>query len=111
MIRLATNPNCKFSIGFHASQHGQLQNLYGDDYMAIYNEVKGDIFFANSVNERDENRAGGLVNEILGADRFNAKDYDQAHGWVVRGNISDPAVKVDVDDAIQLALQFALDHK
>ena len=79
--------------------------------MAIYNEVKGDIFFANSVNERDENRAGGLVNEILGDDRFNAKDYDQAHGWVVRGNISDPAVKVDVDDAIQLALQFALDHK
>ena len=25
MIRLAGNPNCKFSIGFHASQHGQLQ--------------------------------------------------------------------------------------
>ena len=79
--------------------------------MAIYNDIKGDIFFFNSVNEPDENRPGGLVNEILGDARFNAKDYDQAHGWVVRGNISDPAVKVDVDDAIQLALQFALDRK
>ena len=51
MIRLSTYQNCKFSIGFHASQHGQLQNLYGDDYMAIYNDVKSDVFFFNSVND------------------------------------------------------------
>ena len=51
MIRLSTYQNCKFSIGFHASQHGQLQNLYGDDYIAIYNDVKSDIFFFNSIND------------------------------------------------------------
>ena len=60
--------------------------------------------------EPDENRKDGLVNQILD-EKFYAKDYDQAHGWVVRGDISDPAVKIDVDDAINLALQFALERK
>ena len=60
--------------------------------------------------EPDENRKDGLVNQIL-SDKFYAKDYDQAHGWVVRGDISDPAVKIDVDDAINLALQFAVERK
>ena len=91
MIRLAGNPNCKFSIGFHASQHGQLQeslaklsvkildlslkldqNLYGDDYIKIYNEVKNDVFFFNSINEPEQNRDGGLVNQIIG-DKFYSK--------------------------------------
>ena len=60
--------------------------------------------------EPDENRKDGLVNRILG-EQFFAKDYDQAHGWVVRGNISDPAIRIDVDDAINLALQFAIKRK
>ena len=60
--------------------------------------------------EPEENRKDGLVNQILG-EQFFAKDYSQAHGWVVRGNISDPAIKIDVDDAINLALQFAIERK
>ena len=68
-----------------------------------------DFFKLIPCKEPDENRKNGLVNEILG-ENFFAKDYNQAHGWVVRGNISDPAIKVDVDDAIDLALQFALER-
>ena len=33
------------------------------------------------------------------------------HGWVVRGDLNDPDVKVDVEDALIRALQFALEHK
>ena len=64
----------------------------------------------NPRTEPDENRVDGLVNQILG-DNFFSKDYDQAHGWVVRGDISDPKIKVDVDDAINRALQFAIERK
>ena len=42
---------------------------------------------------------------------FYAKDYDQRHGWVTRGDLTDPDVAPDVDDAIKIALQFALDRK
>ena len=38
-------------------------------------------------------------------------NYDQLHGWVVRGDLKDPQVKIDVDDAIMRALEFALEHK
>ena len=42
---------------------------------------------------------------------FQAKDYDQRHGWVVRGDLSNELVAPDVEDAINLALDFALARK
>ena len=48
------------------------ENLYGDDYIKIYSEVKNDVFFFNSINEPEQNREGGLVNQIIG-DKFYSK--------------------------------------
>ena len=64
----------------------------------------------NSNAEPDENREGGLLEQVIGP-RFYSKDYDQDHGWVVRGDLEIPAVKVDVEDAVLLALEFALTRK
>ena len=104
------HPNCKFGIGFHASHFPMMKGLHGDDYVEVFENVTADVFLYNSIAEPDENSAGGLADSILG-DLFHSKDYEQRHGWVVRGNLSEEAVAADVDDALELALAFALEHK
>ena len=87
-----------------------MKGLHGDDYVEVFENVTADVFLYNSIAEPDENSAGGLADSILG-DLFHSKDYEQRHGWVVRGNLSEEAVAADVDDALELALAFALEHK
>ena len=82
----------------------------GDDYIQIFGDISNDVLLLNSNAEPDENREGGLLEQVIGP-KFNSKDYDQDHGWVVRGDLDIPAVKVDVEDAVLLALEFALDRK
>ena len=123
---------CNFAIGFHASGYNMLRNLYGEDYIAIFNNVTTDVLYLNSQAEPPENREGGLQlglsifflrltgfekwenrnkkDQILG-EYFHSKDYEQEHGFVTRGDLSDPNVKQDVDDALEMALNFALERK
>lgn len=87
--------------------------ISGEDYISIFHEVTNDVLLLNSVSEPEENSEGGLLDDILTGNgyKFEAKDYDQLHGWVVRGDLDDPEVKIDVEDAVMRALQFALEHK
>lgn len=87
--------------------------ISGEDYISIFHEVTNDVLLLNSVAEPEENSEGGLLDNILTGNgyKFEAKDYDQLHGWVVRGDLNDPEVKIDVEDAVMRALQFALEHK
>lgn len=88
-----------------------MKGLYADNYVEVFEDVNADVFLFNSIAEPEENSAGGLADLIMG-DLFHSKDYkNQRHGWVVRGNLTDPAVAPDVDDALELALAFALAHK
>ena len=85
----------------------------GEDYISIFHEVTNDVLLLNSEAEPEENSEGGLLDNILTGNGYNfeAKDYDQLHGWVIRGDLNDQEVKVDVEDALIRALQFALEHK
>ena len=87
--------------------------ISGEDYISIFHEVTNDVLLLNSVAEPEANSEGGLLDNILTGNgyKFEAKDYDQLHGWVVRGDLNDPEVKIDVEDAVMRALQFALEHK
>merc|ERR1719378_2037512 len=100
----------QFGIGFHASHYPMMKFLYADDYVEVFESVTADVFLFNSVAEPEANSVGGLENQILGT-KFNAKDYDQRHGWVVRGDLNDSSVAPDVQDALEIAIQFALDRK
>jgi len=113
IIRLASYPQCQFSIGFHASHFPMMKFTTGEDYISIFHEVTNDVLLLNSVSEPEENSEGGLLDNILTENgyKFEAKDYDQLHGWVVRGDLNDPEVKIDVENAVMRALQFALEHK
>ena len=107
---MASYPQCQFSIGFHSSHFAFMKYYTGDDYIQIFGDISNDVLLLNSNAEPEENREGGLLEQIIGP-KFSSKDYDQDHGWVVRGDLDNPAVKVDVEDAVLLALEFALSHK
>ena len=109
-FRMASYPQCQFSIGFHSSHWAFLKYYTGDDYIQVFQDITNDVLLLNSNAEPDENREGGLLEQVIGP-KFYSKDYDQDHGWVVRGDLEIPAVKVDVEDAVLLALEFALDRK
>ena len=41
------------------------------------------------------------------ASKCRYRQYKNKHGFVVRGDLSDPDVKVEIDDALALVLEFA----
>merc|ERR1712062_565271 len=112
IIKLSEYTQCLFAIGFHASHFPMMKFTTGEDYIAAFQAVSNDVFLANSIGEPEENSQGGLLDQIMGdKHEFYARDYDQNHGFVTRGDLSDPNIEADVNDALTLAIEFAINRK
>ena len=66
---MASYAESEYSVIFHTSHVGLIENNPAEDEAAIYEDVKHDILLLNSAGEPDSVRAGGLMNQILG-DKF-----------------------------------------
>jgi len=61
-------------------------------------------------NDPEEVKEGGIVEKVLKekfGDKARVKTFtDMKHGWVPRGDLSDPNVARDVKEAMELAIEF-----
>lgn len=96
-------------VSFHPSWNVE-NMLRGDGAVEKLTEkVQVPQVLLSSQNEPDYLREGGSVEQILKAnpnisELSEVVDFpDMAHGWVHRGNLSDPAVKAAVEKAWNLA--------
>lgn len=73
--------------------------------------VKCPQFLMPGGNDPEEVREGGVVERILRSkpfgDKVKVKTFtEMKHGWVPRGDISDPKIARDVKEAMQLAVDY-----
>lgn len=66
-------------------------------------------------NDPDNLKVNGEVHQILGQKSFGAdcafQEFpEMKHGWVVRGDLCDPACDRDVKLALALGLEFLKKH-
>ena len=86
------------------------EEMHGGDPVALVSRARSPALLLPAGNDSDRYRPGG---DILEALRQAQPDSDVAldfaamqHGWAVRGDVSDPAVRAAVDLAVDKTLQF-----
>jgi len=111
-----TSASGNFSAGvsFHPS-HPRLCDALGFDESELTNAVKCPQLLAPAGNDGPSLKEGGLEHQILskkpfGKDCIFREFPDMAHGWVNRGDLSDPKVARDVRAAIDLSVSFFRKH-
>lgn len=89
--------------------------LFKGDQFDLASKVNCPMALFAAGNDPDYVKPGGRFEEILKKKPFGAEcifvDFpDMQHGWVSRGDDSDPVVKRDVEKAIRLAIEFFDKH-
>jgi dienelactone hydrolase len=93
----------KCGVGPHPST--RLEGMLGGDELAMMKAVKMPVLLMPAGDDPDNVKAGGAVAEaIIAAGGATHEFPEMKHGWVGRGDISDPAVKRDIEDALGRAL-------
>lgn len=100
-------------VSFHPSWRNETM-LYGEGAVEkLAERVKVPNLLLAASNDIDEVKAGGAVEAILKAKGGEIGELSKAitfpdvvHGWVIRGDLSDPVVKASVDKAWAEALSF-----
>mmetsp|Transcript_6018 Transcript_6018/g.17212 ORF Transcript_6018/g.17212 Transcript_6018/m.17212 type:complete len:286 (+) Transcript_6018:46-903(+) len=93
----------KCGVGAHPST--QLERLaFGGDELEMMRRVQMPILLMPAGNDPPGIQPGGDVAEAAVAKGGSVRDFPRMqHGWVSRGELSDPAVKTDVEAAMALA--------
>lgn len=88
--------------GFHGGKGPELADKVAVPTLLL--PAKGDPGFV---------QAGGDVEKNLAARSIAVEThaFDQAHGWTVRGDVSQDAVRADVEKAFKLAVDFLNKHQ
>mmetsp|Transcript_37382 Transcript_37382/g.58905 ORF Transcript_37382/g.58905 Transcript_37382/m.58905 type:complete len:169 (-) Transcript_37382:23-529(-) len=96
-----------------ASFHPSLQvcDMVGENAKEVCELVKCPQMLLAAENDKDEVKAGGLANTVYATKPFGKdcvfKTFNRMqHGWVNRGDLGDPTVKNDVEEAIVMVLDF-----
>ena len=87
---------------FHPSL--KLEGIYGRNTVELAEAVKVPVLLAPGNNDEDEFRPNGAYYKALNIDTFY--DAPAAHGWFIRGDISDPAIKAVVEKSFELLNAF-----
>lgn len=85
--------------------------LFKGDQFEMANKVSCPMALFAAGNDVDNVKPGGRFEEILKSKHFGndcvfVEFPDMQHGWVTRGDDTDPVVKRDVEKALQLSLDF-----
>ena len=86
------------------------EEMHGGDTVQLVSRAKGPMLLLPAGNDPDRYRPGGDVLEALRAAQPEsdvALDFgEMRHGWAVRGDVSDPAVRAAVDLALGKAIRY-----
>lgn len=102
----------KGHVSFHPSWEIETMHAGGLTVDQLAQGVKAPQVLLAASNDGEFVRQGGSVEKILKSRAdvgplSNVVDFpDQIHGWVNRGNLSDPVVKAGVEKAWSIALDF-----
>jgi len=110
-MQLSDSDFTKYPIRVSASGHPSPDNgwIFGETEEDVIQRIHAATFIAAAGNDRDTTKPGGLCEEILDEKEIESEilEYpDMIHGFLGRGNLSDPIVKRDVDDAMGKAIDF-----
>jgi len=100
------------SVAFH-SAHANLGPWVGDEQNKLVENVKCPQLMLPAGNDDASVKEGGADQKLLSQKPFECvfKDFpDMSHGFVSRGDISDPKVARDVRAAVDLAVSFFKKH-
>jgi dienelactone hydrolase len=96
-------------VGFHPSLG--LCDFFSESQTDLIEKITCPAFLCPAQNDPPNVKEGGALIEILqrrfGKERVGTKEFpDQSHGWVVRGDMSQPNVRRDVQLALELAIHY-----
>lgn len=95
-------------IGAHPSIDAE-HRIYKRDTQALFDKITLPFCFLVARNDYDEYREGGIWFESLQARHPASETHsfpNVDHGWMPRGDINDPVVKLAVEDGIAKTLAF-----
>jgi dienelactone hydrolase len=111
VMRLSADPKILAGVSWHPS-HTPISGLVGEDPKIMISKVAAPQLIMTSATDAPEDRKGGehikILEENAGVELVEFPDMQ--HGWTVRGDMSDPAVKRDVLKAIKETLEFLKKH-
>jgi len=96
-------------VSWHPS-HSPIAGLLGEDEKSILEVVKCPQMFMPAGADADSCKLGGLGEQVLGSKLSVLEFSTMQHGWTVRGDMSNPAIKENVNKAITETLEFFSKH-
>jgi len=107
-----------FSVGVSAHPSVYNESRFGGSEEALATAIRCPQLVLTAGNDRDNLKPSGKIIDILRCNADDgrgvtteAKEYkDMAHGWVTRGNLSNPTVARDESNALERCLDFIDTH-
>jgi len=114
VLKLSSTGKVAAGISFHPS-HSRLTGLYGDDESSLLKAVQCPQLFVPAGNDPESCKEGGLAQKIFNEKSIGKecqfKEFpEMQHGWVPRGDLTDPKVARDVRAALDLGSKFFAKH-
>jgi len=105
----------KCGVGFHPALN-VFTGLFEMGRSGLLDKLQAPIMFLAGKNDPSDIKPGGLAARRAAANPRIADACvfetftDQVHGWVNRGDRSDPAIKADAERALQMGQAFFDKH-
>eukprot|EP00456_Euglypha_rotunda_P043043 TRINITY_DN3362_c0_g1_i12.p1 TRINITY_DN3362_c0_g1~~TRINITY_DN3362_c0_g1_i12.p1 ORF type:complete len:333 (-),score=40.40 TRINITY_DN3362_c0_g1_i12:22-1020(-) len=114
VLRASATGKVHAGVSFHPS-HPKLGPMLGEDQSKLLGAVTCPQLVCPAGNDDPSVKEGGLDHKILSGKPFGSqcvwKEFpEMAHGFVTRGDVSDPKVARDVRAAMDLASSFFKKH-
>lgn len=97
-------------VGLHPST-GLEERAFGGSELEMVGAVQMPILLLPAGNDPAALKPGGSVVAALSGRGGGSYEYpDMQHGWVTRGDVGDPTVRRDVEDAVRRMIGHLRDH-
>jgi dienelactone hydrolase len=101
------------AIGVHSSI--KIFNFHGSNELEAADKCTCPQMLLQASNDAENTKPGGEVDKFLATKPFGSECVfrefkDMLHGWVPRGDLSDPAVHRDVDESMSTIVGFLNEH-
>lgn len=97
-------------VGPHPS-HRLEGAAFGNDEAAMMSKLQMPVLLMPAGNDRDVDKPGGENMKFIEAKGGRSDVFpEMQHGWMIRGDLNDAAVKRDAEDCMKRALAFFKQH-